>query len=87
MPDKRKSIDCLHHEWKKRKKADLEGADDWIVPSKASFDCTANQVLIIGPPSTFSHAAFSNLSKHLLAGDEALALALTQSLSFTLESC
>ena len=82
MPTKRKSKDGPNHERKNRKNAIAREADDWLVPSKASFDHAANTVLVISTPSSFSEHAFSNLSERLIAGDKTSALAVIQSLRF-----
>ena len=55
--------------------------DDWFDPSKSSFDCTSNQILVIGPPSNFNNVPFSKFSECLEIGDAASALALNQSLN------
>ena len=58
--------------------------DGWLVPSKSSFDHASNQILIIGPPSNFDDASFSDLSERLVMGDHKSSVALMKILARTL---
>ena len=60
--------------------------DGWFVPSNSTFDHTRNKILVIGPPSKFDDASFSDLSERLAMGDQKLASSLTKTLGHSLES-
>ena len=66
---------------KRSKKIVAIEMDDWFVLCKSSFDCTSNQILVIGPPSKFDDTPFSKFSKRLEIRDTASALDLTKSLN------
>ena len=81
MDKKRQSLNGHQLDGKRSKKTVATDMYDWFVPSMSSFDCTSNQILVIGPPSNFDGISFSKFREHLEMGDTASALALTYSLN------
>ena len=65
---------------KEAKKTAVTDMDDWFVLSRSIFDCTSNQILVIGPPSKFDDTTLRKFSERLEMRNTASALALTQSL-------
>ena len=75
------SVEALNQPVKRNKKAVETSMDGWLVPSKSSFDHASNQILMIGPPSNFDDASFSDLRERLVMGDHKLSLALMKTLA------
>ena len=78
---KRKSPNGHQSDGERSKKIVAIEMDDWFVLCKSSFDCTSNQILVIGPSSKFDDTTLSKFSERLEMGNTASALAFTQSLN------
>ena len=57
--------------------------DDWLVPSKSSFDCTSNEIIMFRPPSNFDNASFNDLTDRLVMGDLKSSISLMKTLAGT----
>jgi len=80
MNPKRQATETANRPVKKSKVPETS-KDDWLVPSKCSFDCTANSMVVIGPPLNFHDSSFNDLSYRLVMGDLKLSMCLVNTLA------